>query len=89
MGTVSAQEVEVGREGGEAMKNTPTCDCDDRKAAQLEGTDNEGWGALLQAPNPKCVYPSGWTSGSVTPDWTFFPWCGKPLPMPDLEEKTA
>ena len=42
-------------------------------AAQLAGTDNEGYEALIYSN------PPGWKIGSALPNMRFCPWCGTKL----------
>jgi hypothetical protein len=50
-----------------------TCDCEQWKKSQLDGTDSEGYGQLVRSIHGK------WNIGAGLPEPTFCPWCGKPV----------
>lgn len=49
-----------------------TC-CTTFEDAQIAGTDNEGYGALIRK------FSTGYRIGSNLPEISFCPWCGKKL----------
>jgi hypothetical protein len=50
--------------------------CDTMRAATVEGTDNESWGALIYRPDEHNPH---WVTGSSLPPIKFCPWCGHKL----------
>ena len=56
-----------------ASHETPKCECQAFKAAQLGGTDNEGYGRLVR------WFGDGWQIGCDLPTINYCPWCGLEL----------
>ena len=59
--------------------------CDELVKAQRAGTDNEGYGALVTAPDA-VYWPEAWAMGSDLQPMRFCPWCGHRL---DASEDTV